>query len=136
MGVPADYKPAVAPLVPWGSTALPPNAPANTDVSGFWDTNSVWIPLNNGTVQRTLYNDNLHPFRLQYIPSTLQWNLDSSVFKAIPIKESMVFRFNVDFFNVFNHPGNPSAVAATGILGTRNSGVSPRVLQLTGRFTW
>lgn len=136
MGVPADYKPAVAPLVPWGSTALPPNAPANTNVSGFWDTNSVWIPLNNGTVQRTLYNDNLHPFRQQYIPSTLQWNLDSSVFKAIPIKESMVLRFNVDFFNVFNHPGNPSAVAATGVLNTRNSGVSPRVLQLTGRFTW
>jgi hypothetical protein len=136
MGVPANYKPAVAPLVPWGSTVLPPNAPANTNVSSFWDTNSVWIPLNNGTVQRALYNDNLHPYRLQYIPSTLQWNLDSSIFKSIPIRESMILRFNVDFFNVFNHPGNPSAVASNGVLSTRNSGVSPRVLQLTGRFTW
>jgi hypothetical protein len=45
-------------------------------------------------------------------------------------------RFNVDFFNVFNHPGNPSGVASTGILSTRNSGVSPRVLQLTARMTW
>ena len=52
MGVPANYKPAVAPLIPWGQTALPPNAPAVTNVSGFWDTNNVWIPLNNGTVQR------------------------------------------------------------------------------------
>jgi hypothetical protein len=37
---------------------------------------------------------------------------------------------------VFNHPGNPSGVAQTGILSTRNSGTSPRVIQLTGRFTW
>jgi hypothetical protein len=96
----------------------------------------VWIPLNNNTVQRTTFNDNLHPFRQQFIPSTIQWNLDSSIFKAIPIRESMMLRFNADFFNVFNHPGNPSGVAATGILSTRNSGVSPRVLQLTGRFTW
>jgi hypothetical protein len=136
MGVPPDYKPAVAPLIPWGSTALPPNAPANTNVAGFWDTNNVWIPLNNGAVQRENYNDNLHPYRLQYIPSTLQWNLDSSIFKAIPIKESMFLRINADFFNVFNHPGNPSGVATTGILNTRNSGVAARVLQLTGRFTW
>ena len=28
MGVPSDYKPAVTPLIPWGSTVLPPNAPA------------------------------------------------------------------------------------------------------------
>lgn len=136
MGVPANYKPAVAPLIPWGSTALPPNAPANTNVSGFWDTNNVWIPLNNGTVQRVVFNDNLHPFRQQYIPSTLQWNVDSSIFKSIPIKESVVLRFNADFFNVFNHPGNPSGVATTGILNTRNSGVAARVLQLTGRLTW
>jgi len=136
MGVPANYKPAVAPLIPWGSTALPPNAPANTDVASFWDTNNVWIPLSNGTVQRTTYNDNLHPYRLQYIPSTLQWNQDASIFKAIPIKEGWMVRFNIDFFNVFNHPGNPSAVAATGILSTRSSGMNPRVIQLTGRMTW
>ncbi len=136
MGVPANYKPAAAPLIPWGSTALPANAPANTDLGGFWDTNNVWIPLSNGTVQRTTFNDNLHPWRLQYLPSVLQWNLDASAFKAIPIKESWVLRFNADFFNVFNHPGNPSGVASTGILSTRNSGANPRVLQLTARLSW
>jgi hypothetical protein len=47
-----------------------------------------------------------------------------------------MLRFNADFFNVLNHPGNPSAVANTGILSTRNSGVSPRVLQLTLRLSW
>lgn len=136
MGVPQDYKPAAAPLIPWGQTQLPANAPAGTALQGFWDTNNVWIPLSNGTVQRTAFNDNLHPWRLQYIPSSLQWNVDASIFKAIPIRESMFLRFNVDFFNVFNHPGNPSGIASTGILSTRNSGVAPRVLQLTGRFTW
>ena len=136
MGVPANYKPSAAPLIQSGSTALPPNAPANTVVSGFWDTNNVWIPLANGTVQRATFNDNLHPWRLQYLPSSLQWNVDSSIFKAIPIKEDLIFRFNVDFFNVFNHPGNPSAVGANGVLSTRNSGTTPRVLQLTGRLTW
>src|ERR1700754_871636 len=29
-GVPANYKPAQVPLIPWGSTDLPANAPANT----------------------------------------------------------------------------------------------------------
>ena len=51
MGVPADYKPAVTPLIPWGTTALPANAPANTNVSQYWDTNNVWIKLQNGTSQ-------------------------------------------------------------------------------------
>ena len=49
MGVPDNYKPFFAPLIPTGSTALPANAPANTDVSQFWDTNTVWIPLKDGT---------------------------------------------------------------------------------------
>src|SRR5205823_2128196 len=72
MGVPANYKPSVAPLIPWGSTALPANAPANTVVSSFWDTNNVWIPLSDGTVQRVAYNDGLHPWRNQYMPSIRQ----------------------------------------------------------------
>jgi hypothetical protein len=136
MGVPADYKPSAAPLIPWGATALPPNAPANTNVSQFWDTNTVWIPLKDGSVQRTTFNDGLHPWRQQYLPSTRQWGLDAALFKTIPINERFFVRFNVDFFNVFNHPGNPSGVATNGVLGTRSSGQGPRVLQLTLRLTW
>ena len=41
MGVAAGYKPAVTPLIPWGSTALQANAPANTNVSTYWDSNNV-----------------------------------------------------------------------------------------------
>jgi hypothetical protein len=136
MGVPANYKPAASFLIPWGSTAMPANAPAGTVVSQFWDTNSVWIPLNNGSIQRTNYNDGLHPWRQQYIPSVRQWELDSAVYKSIPIRESMQLRFNVDFFNILNNPNNPIGIAQTGILSTRNSGGAPRVIQLTGRFIW
>jgi len=136
MGVPADYRPAGEPMIPWGSTALPPNAPAGTNVSQFWDTNTVWIPLNNGEVRRTTFNDGLHPWRQQYLPSTRQWGLDASLFKTIPITERMFVRFNADFFNVLNHPGNPTGVGANGVLSTRASGSSPRVTQLTVRLHW
>jgi hypothetical protein len=136
MGVPDGYKPAAAPLIPWGSTAMPANAPAGTNISQFWDTNTVWLPLNNGTVQRTAYNDGLHPWRQQYLPSTRQWGLDASIFKTVPITERVFLRFNADFFNVLNHPGNPSSVANTGIISTRASGQGPRVTQLTLRLTW
>jgi hypothetical protein len=131
MGVPDSYKPAGEPLIPW------PKNPNPSDPNfAFYGTNTTFVPLNNGTLQRTTFNDNLHPWRQQYLPSSRQWGLDSSVFKIIPITESVRLRFNADFFNVLNHPGNPSLVASTGILSTRNSGMNPRVIQLTLRLTW
>ena len=83
-GIPADYKPAATPLIPYGQTALPPNAPAGTNVSTYWDTNTAWIKLNNGTVQRVTYDTGLNPWRNQYLPSVMQWGLDASVFKMVP----------------------------------------------------
>ena len=137
MGVPSNYKPAGSPLIPFGSTALPANAPAGTNVASFWGTNTVWIPLNNGTIQRTTYNDGLHPWRQQYFPGPRQWGLDASLFKRIPIKEQMSLRFNLDAFNVLNHPGNPNSfIGSTGILNVRSSGSGPRVLQMTLRLNW
>ena len=130
MGVPANYKPAGGYLVPWGSTALPANAPANTNISSFWDTNNVWIPLSNGQVQRQAFNDNLHPWRNQYMEGPWQWFQDVSAFKFWNIGESVKLRFNLDLFNVFNHPNNPTAIADNGILSTRTSGSPARVTQL------
>lgn len=136
MGVPADYKPAGSPLIPWGSTALPPNAPAGTAVSSFWDTNTVWVPLKDGSVQRTTFDDNLHPWRQQYFNGPILWGMDASIMKNIPITERVRMRFQADFFNVFNHPNNPTAVAADGLLSTRTSGVNSRELQLSMRLYW
>jgi hypothetical protein len=136
MGVPANYKPAAQPLIPAGTTALPPNAPAGTNIVGLWDTNTVWIPLKNGTVQRTTFNDNLHAWRQQFLPGVRQWVQDASLFKRIPINERVFLRFNADFFNVFNMPGNPNSIGANGMLSTRNSGQASRELQLTLRLQW
>ena len=136
MGVPADYKPAGQNLIPAGTTTLPANAPASTNIVGFWNTNTVWVPLKDGAIQRTTYNPNLHPWRQQFLPSVRQWGLTASLFKTIPIGERVRVRFNADFFNVLNHPGNPNSVGSNGVLAVRNSGSGARELQLTARVSW
>jgi hypothetical protein len=136
MGLPDNYKPAAAPLIPWGSTAVPANAPAGTNIQSLWDTNTVWVPLKDGTVQRTTFNDNLHPWRNQYLPGVRQWFQDASLFKFFRVTERVTFRLNVDFFNVFNNPNNPTAVGGDGILSTRNSGSGARTMQLGARLAW
>ena len=136
MGVPADYKPAASYLIPYGQTALPANAPANTNVSSYWDTNTVWVPLTNGNVQRTTYNNQMHPWTNQYFPGPIQWFQDASLLKSVSITERFRVRFNIDFFNVFNNPNNPTSVASTGVLATQNSGSAARVLQLSLHLAW
>jgi hypothetical protein len=132
MGVPADYKPAGQPLLPW-----PKNPDRNDPMFQYYGSNTVWITLKNGTSQRTVYNPGLHPWQNQYFPSVRQWGLDASLFKTIAVRGDRVkVRFNADFFNVLNHPGNPPAVGGDGILDTRASAMAARQLQLTLRLTW
>lgn len=135
-GIPASYKPAQTPLIPWGSTAMPANAPAGTNVSSYWDSNTVWIPLKNNTVQRTTYASGYNPWQNQYAPGILQWGLDASLFKVVSITERLRLRFNADFFNVLNHPGNQNNIGSNGVLNTQPSGQAPRTLQLSLRLSW
>src|SRR5581483_2589318 len=134
-GVPSNYKAAAAPLLPWGATSAP-NAPAGTNLQSFWDTNTVWVPLSNGTIQRTTFNDNLHPWRNQFANGPNQWFLDASIFKSVRIAERFTFRISADFFNVLNNPNNPTTVTSDGLLSVRNSGSPARVTQLSGRLHW
>ena len=136
-GVPANYKPAVTPLIPWGTTALPANAPAGINLTSYYDTSTVWVPLKNGNTQQVVYNNGLNPYRNQYLPSVRQWNQDASLFKNIPIHEAVNLRFTADFFNVFNHPGNPNTVGGDGFLNCQASGAAnPRIVQLSLRLNW
>jgi hypothetical protein len=140
MGIPADYKPAVQPIWPWpadynSSVGCAGRTGLDATVCPYYGGNTLWVPLNNGSVQRTTWTG-LPPLQHQYIPSVLQWNTDASLFKTIPIAERFNVRFQADFFNVFNHPGNPNSVGQTGILSTQSSGNSPRTLQLTLRLQW
>jgi hypothetical protein len=136
MGVPSDYKAAVAPLIPWGTTVAPANFPANASLPAFWDTNTAWIRLDNGTVQQVGYNDNLNPTRNQFLSSVWDWGNDASLFKEVPMRESLRLRVNLDVFNVFNAPGIPTGVGSNGIVSTRESGRPSREMQLTLRLSW
>ena len=114
-----------------------PNAPGNTDVSQFWDTNTVWIPLKDGTVQRTTYNPGLNPFQNQYFNGVFTWTMDAGLIKNTPIAEKINLRFNADAFNVLNHPGTSNSISATsGILNTFGAASSGREVEFTMRLTW
>ena len=68
------------------------------------------------------------------------WNVDLSVTKSIPIRESMRAVIRLETFNAFNH-FNPLASSIntsinSGTFGLIRAEVSPRVIQLNGRLTW
>jgi hypothetical protein len=134
-GVPANYKPSDQPLIPWGQTELPANAPANTNLSQYWDSNNVWIKLNNSSVVRTGYDNSLNPWRNQSVAGPWSFGLDASLFKSFPLSEGVNLRFNADFFGVLNNPGMGTP-GSNGIISLQNSSNSPRMLQLSLRLAW
>lgn len=134
-GVPASYQPADQPLIPWGQTAPAPNMPAGTDISQYWDSNTAWIPLNNGSTVETYFNPGMNPLQNQYILAPFTWTLNASLFKVIPIREKMSLRMNADFFSVLNNPGMPRP-GDNGVIDTNVSANPARVLQLTLRLQW
>ncbi len=128
MGVPEGYKPAGQPLIPHGTPGYPSN---------LQGSNTVRVPLANGTQQQVGYNDNLHPWRQQYLPANRQWLMDAGLVKNIALWENVRCRFSIDFFNVCNTPANPvMGNAQDGLLITRNSGQDPRTTQLSLRLSW
>jgi hypothetical protein len=132
MGVPSSYKPASTPII-----TTPANGGSSSDPNfAFYESNTVWIPLKNGTLQRTSMNTNLHPWRNQYIPGPWNWGLDASLFKSFRLREGAFLRFNADFFQVMNNPGMGQPDSTSGILSLQNSSNGARQLQLTLRLTW
>jgi hypothetical protein len=100
-GLPANVKPAVTPLVPYGA----PGA-----ATGDYDTNNVYIRLTDSTLQKVAYDTGLNPFRNQHRIGPYNWYQDASMRKTFRITESghVNLRIAVDVFNVFNHQGlNP-----------------------------
>jgi hypothetical protein len=133
MGVPSNYKPAHVPLIP-----TPANGGSSADPNfAFYESNTVWIPMKDGTTQRTTLNPNLNPWRNQWQTGLFNWNQNASLFKVIPVNERVFFRLNIDFFNVFNMPGIPKTPDATsGLIDAQSSGNGARSLQFGLRLTW
>jgi hypothetical protein len=132
MGVPDSYKPFQTPLIP-----TPKDGGSRSDLNfPYYESNTVFVPLKNGDLQRTTLDTNLHPMRNQYVLGPMVWSMNASAFKSIQLKEGMFFRFNIDFFNVFNMPGTRLPDSTSGIITNQLSQNSARILQLTGRLSW
>ncbi|MFN7925832.1 MAG: hypothetical protein U0Q16_37370 [Bryobacteraceae bacterium] len=123
MGVPTSYKPLQSPIIP-----IPANGGSSSDPNfGFYDSNTVFVPLANGTNQRTTLNTGLHPLQNQYFLGPMIWNMQASLFKSVPITERVALRVNVDFLeNLFNMPGT-TLPGGDGVITNRFSANSPRV---------
>jgi hypothetical protein len=133
MGVPSNYRPFQQPVIATpadGGAANDPNRP-------LYESNTVFVRLNNGIDQRVALNTGLHPLQNQFFLGPMQWNMAGSLFKSVPITERLVLRVNADFLdNVFNMPGTVLPSGTDGVILNRTSANSPRVLQLTMRLTW
>ena len=132
MGVPDTYVPFQAPILPTprnGGIASDPNF-------AFYESNTVFVPLKDGTTQRTTYDTGLHPLQNQFALAPMIWNMAASAFKSVRLTERTYLRVNADFLNnVFNMPGT-QVPGGDGVILNRTSANSPRVLQLTMRLTW
>ena len=91
--------------------------------------------MKDGTMQQVGLDTGLHPWRNQFRLGPKLWNVDASLFKAVPITERLNARINADFFNVLNMPGM-GAPGTGGILSLQNSANGARQLQLTLRLLW
>jgi hypothetical protein len=131
MGVPQNYRPAHLPV--WPTPANPAPGDPNT---GLFESNDVFVRLNNGINQRVALNTNLHPWRNQAMAGPWIFGMNASLFKAVAISERVALRFNADFFNVFNNPGNNLPDSSSGIISRRSSAQDARQLQFTLRLSF
>lgn len=131
MGVPANYTPAHLPVWPTPATGV-----ANDPNAALYESNDVFVRLNNGSLQRVGLNNNLHPWRNQIVPGPWLFNMNASLFKKIAITERWQLRFNADFFNVFNNPGTNLPGSASGIISNQTSAQAPSELQFSLRLSF
>jgi hypothetical protein len=131
-GIPDSYTPFAKPFYPTPATAIPgdPNAQ-------YYETNTAFVPLANGTTQVLGYAPGLNPMQNQYFLGPFHWTMTASLFKSVHLTEKVLLRINADFLNnVFNMPGTPNPNGTTGLISMQQSANSPRTLQLTGRLTF
>lgn len=128
MSVPANYKPAFQPLIPFPSSPIPsdPNAP-------YYGTNTVFVPLKDGTTFRGTFGG-IGPLQNQYVETAGLWSLSASLFKVFQIKERLKLRVQWDAFNPTNSPQEPQSPSnALGLLYTNVNGTAARSMQFSLR---
>ena len=125
-GIPADYKPYLAPI-------------NNTPGTPNFGNNNVNVPLKNGTSVLTGYSPGpagSNPFSQTILQGPMNFQTDLSLYKAFNITEKVRLRVNVDAFNAFNIQGLNNPDSSSGILSLQNSRWTPRQIQMTMRLSF
>jgi hypothetical protein len=132
-GIPSNYQPFAQPFYP-----TPANGGSSSDPNAqYYETNTAFVPLSNGSTQVVSYNPTLNPMQNQYFLGPFHWAMTASLFKTLRLTEKVMLRINADFLNnVFNMPGTPNPNSTSGLISTQGSYNAPRTLQLTGRLTF
>jgi hypothetical protein len=142
MGIPADYKPAVAPLWPYPADYRSRTAATDPNFNNY-GTSYIWLPVTNqaapvrvnlsGTDSGGGVQSPVHPFNGMSILGAGNWNFDTALFKTFSFTEGIRLRIQCDTFNTLNHPGDVASGMIASNYGSQNGA---RVLQLSARLTW
>ena len=129
-GLPSNYAPYQIPI---------DNTPGTT----YYGQNEVAVTLANSQVVNTPYSPGpfgSNPFSHTFLNGPINYTIDASLFKVLPITERVNLRFNLDAFNALNMQGynNPSGTDGTEAVANQvaNSANVARQLQLTLRLTF
>lgn len=125
-GVPANYKPYLAPI-------------NNTPGTPNFGNNNVTVTLKDGRQVVTAYAPSPaggHPFAMTMLSGPTNYQADVSLYKTFSINERWKLRFNIDAFNAFNIQGYVNPNASDGIQQLQTSYWTPRQIQLTARLSF
>jgi hypothetical protein len=129
-GLPSNYVPYQVPI---------DNTPGTT----YYGQNEVAVTLASSLVVNTPYSPGpfgANPFSHTFLNGPINYTIDGSLFKVLPITERVILRFNFDVFNALNMQGynNPSGTDGTEAVANQvaNSYNTPRQIQLTLRLTF
>jgi hypothetical protein len=64
------------------------------------------------------------------------WNLDMSLSRTFPVRESKQFVFRAEVFNIMNHArfGNPATAMSSNVFGQITTALDPRIMQGAVKF--
>ena len=97
-------------------------------IAQWFDKNSFYVPA-AGTFGNLGYDTARGPHYVDF---------DMAFAKAIPVWHEHQIKFRADMFNIFNHGnmGNPNVTWNSPLFGEITSEVSPRVIQLSLRYSF
>lgn len=125
-GLPADYKPYLAPIN---------NTPGTTN----FGNNNVLVPLKNGNSVLTGYSpgpSGVNPYSMTVLQGPKNFQTDMSIYKIFDLSERWKLRLNIDAFNAFNIQGLQNPNTSDGVQTFQNSYWTPRQIQLTARLSF